>query len=92
MSRSYKKFPVVVQEKDDMRQYNRKLRHDKMAEIPNGSFYKRNRGRCYYHYIWTEQDARKLYRRHRGMRYKHLDKFDTEEDYVNWWKKEVICK
>ena len=96
MSRSYKKYPVVVQEKDDMRQYNRKLRHDKMAEIPNGAFFKRNRGHCYYHYRWSERDAREFYRRWKNLycyfRHAHVDSFETEEDYVNWYKKEVVYK
>ena len=42
MSRSYKKYPVIVQEKDDMRQWNRSLRHNKLKEIPNGSAYKKD--------------------------------------------------
>ena len=40
MSKSYKKYPIVKQEKEDYHYLNRKLRHDKLAAIPNGSFYK----------------------------------------------------
>jgi hypothetical protein len=42
MSRSYKKFPIVIYEKEDYRYLNRRLRHDKLAEIPNGGAYRRH--------------------------------------------------
>ena len=93
MSRSYKKYPVIVQEKDDMRQHNRKLRHNKTAEIPNGCFFKKGRGHTYYKYLWSEQDAREHYRHYHGQKYYlHVSSFETEEDYINWYKKEFIYK
>jgi hypothetical protein len=93
MSRSYKKYPVVVQEKDDMRQWNRSLRHNKLAEIPNGSAYKKNIHRSgIWKYRWTEEDARMFYRKVCDYKYSHAHHFADEEDYINWYKKEILRK
>ena len=91
MSRSYRK-PYVTHEKADMRYWNRKLRHKKLEEIPNGCFYKRGVGRWHCKYLWTEQDARDLYRATHQFKYGFTQQFETEEDYINWYKKENICK
>lgn len=92
MSRSYKKYPIVVQEKDDMRQWNRSLRHNKLAEIPNGSAYKKDTRRSgIWKYRWTEEDVREYYRRCAPVN-RWMNKFESEDDYVNWYKKEYICK
>ena len=92
MSRSYKKYPVIVQEKDDMRQWNRSLRHNKLAEIPNGSAYKKDTRRSgIWKYRWTEEDVREYYRRCAPVN-RWMDRFKSEDDYVNWYKKEYICK
>lgn len=92
MSRSYKKYPVAVHEKDDMRQWNRNLRHNKNAEIPNGGFYKKGRGHTYFKSRWTEEDARIFYRRVCDNKYSHAHHFADEEDYINWYKKEILGK
>ena len=89
MSRSYRK-PGVTQEKEDMRYWNRKLRHNKLEKIPKGGFYKRGRGHCHYKYLWTEQDARELYRNTYCLKYSHASKFENEEDYINWYRKENL--
>ena len=92
MSRSYKKFPAVTQEKEDMRYWNRKLRHNRLEKIPKGGFFKKGRGHCHFKYPWTEQDARETYRALCNNKYSHASHFETEEDYINWYKKEVIYK
>ena len=79
MSRSYKKYPVAVHEKDDMRQWNRNLRHNKNAEIPNGGFYKKGIGHIFYRKVCDNK-------------YSHAHHFADEEDYINWYKKEILGK
>lgn len=93
MSKSYKKYPIIVQEKDDMRQWNRSLRHNKLAEIPNGSAYKKDSRRSgIWKYRWSEEDARVFYRRclpFGGW----IKKFKDEEDFINrYYKREVLRK
>ena len=93
MSRSYKKYPVIVQEKDDMRQWNRSLRHNKLKEIPNGSAYKKDSRRSgVWKYRWSEAEVREHYRRWHHLEGYHPSKFETEDDYVNWYKKEYVYK
>lgn len=91
MSRSYRK-PAVVQEKQDMRYWNRKLRHNKLEKIPNGCYYKKAVGRWNWKYLWTEQDARELYRNTSHLKYSHTSRFESEEDYINWYRKENLRK
>ena len=37
MSKSYKRFPKLKQEKEDYHYLNRQLRRDKLAELPKGA-------------------------------------------------------
>ena len=41
MSRSYKKYPIVKQDRENYHYQNRQVRHDKLAKIPKGGFYKK---------------------------------------------------
>ena len=91
MSRSYRK-PGITQEKQDMRYWNRKFRHNKMERVPNGCHYKKAVGRWNFKYLWTEQDARELYRATCWRKYSHTSRFESEEDYINWYRKENLRK
>lgn len=56
MSKSYKRFPIVRQETEDYRYLNRQLRHDKLAEIPKGSSYRKFNTKAYeWAYRWSRE-------------------------------------
>jgi hypothetical protein len=89
MSKSYKKYPIVKQEKEDYHYLNRKLRHDKLAAIPNGSFYKKYVNKCHeWKYIWTKEQAIRQYNEDEWIR----ERFPTLEMWINYWKTCVLRK
>lgn len=91
MSRSWKKYPVVVQEKKDCRYLNRKLRHDKLAELPKGGTYRRLPCGGYdWSYIWTREQAIQQYQVDKYGWIKR--KFPTLELWLNYWEKCTIRK
>jgi hypothetical protein len=84
MSRSYKKFPIVIQEKEDYRLSNRKLRHDKLAEIPDGGAYRRLKPHCStWKEVWTREQAIQDYENLSRIREMYPDK----QDFLNYWEK-----
>ena len=86
MSRSYKKTPHIRQEKEDYRYLNRQIRHDKLAEIPNGSYFKKFGPHCNdWNYIWTWEEAEKNYKDYYAN--PHLIKAYTFEEWKNYWSK-----
>ena len=89
MSKSYKKHPIVKQEKEDYHYLNRKLRHDKLAAIPNGSFYKKYVNKCHeWKYIWTKEQAIRQYNEDEWIR----ERFPTLDMWINYWKTCVLRK
>lgn len=56
--KSYKRVPIVKQETEDYHYLNRQLRHDKLAEIPKGSSYKKLNKKGYeWVYRWSREQA-----------------------------------
>ena len=89
MSHSRKKFPKVIQEKKDCRYLNRQLRHDKLAEVPKGSLYKR----IYYSnynwaYRWSKEQAIQAYVAKDWIK----RNFPTLESYLIYWERCTIKK
>ena len=88
MSKSYKKYPIVRQEKEDYRILNRKLRHDKLADFPKGSSFKRHSPHWHsWAYEWTWKQAMKDYEKDiwRG-------RFNSLEEFRNYWEMCVLRK
>ena len=88
MSKSYRKTPSIRQEKEDYRYLNRQIRHDKLAEIPNGSSFKKFSPHWNnWNYIWTWEEAKKSY-----YEYEHIQARHTLEDWYNYWAKCALRK
>lgn len=90
MSRSYKKYPIIRQEKEDYRHLNRQLRYDKFAEFPKGSSFKKHKPHWYtWAYRWTrEQAISSYYERRKQMK----RDFPTLEEWLNYWESCCIRK
>lgn len=89
MSHSYKKFPKVIQEKKDCRYLNRQLRHDKLAEVPKGSSYKRVYTSWHdWSYYWGREQAIRDY----AVKDRIKRRFPTLEDYLEYWERCTIRK
>ena len=95
MSRSRKKTPVFKNTDISAKKYeNHAVRHCKTEFVLKGSAYKR----CYPSWIicehtgrWTLEDALKTYRDPiEGKRFRKYWK--TEEEFINYWKREVVWK
>lgn len=80
MSRSYKKTPVIKQEKVDKKIWNRTLRRKKLSYSLKGSQYKKVMANWNsWQYLWTIEDAINGY-----IPSKH---FPTLQSYIEYWKK-----
>ena len=90
MGKSYKKFPVVRQEKEDYRYLNRQIRHMKLEdEIPGHAAYKKiASGRRGWSYIWTKEQAIQEYNQCERIR----KRYETLDDWLNYWKSCVVRK
>lgn len=95
MSRSRKKTPVFKNTDKSAKRYaNHAVRHSKAEFSLNGNAYKR----CYHSWNiseyaarWTLEEALKTY--HDPVEGKRFRKYwKTEEDFINYWKKEVLWK
>ena len=89
MSRSYRKYPIVRQERTDRRQSNRFIRHNLSYELPpKGKFHKKvhNDG-INWAYRWSLEEARDFY-----YSSERLQKQTSLEEYLIWYKKTVISK
>lgn len=86
MGKSYKKFPVVRQEKTDKHLWNRKVRHTKYL-LQNSQYKKIMSNWDNWHYRWTKEEAIESYKK----RYNYFrDRYPTSKDFIdNYWKK--IC-
>lgn len=89
MSRSYKKYPIVRQERADRRQSNRFIRHNLDYEIPHkGKFHKKiHAGGINWAYYWSLEEAKKNY-----FESELWQKHYTFEEYLIWYKKEILSK
>lgn len=90
MSKSYRKTPFIRQEKEDYRYLNRQIRHDKLAEIPNGSSFKKFSPHWNnWNYIWTWEDAKKEYY---SDRFHWIQKKYTIEEWHEYWARCALRK
>lgn len=88
MSRSYKKFAIVRQERENYNYLNRKIRRDK-SKIPNGSAFKKHSPHWYsWAYIWPLEDAIKSYEKDICWK----KKYPTLEEFLIWYKKAFLSK
>lgn len=89
MSRSYRKYPLLrVEKKEDYRQMNRQLRHDKLARIPDGGSYKKYASQWRnWAYRWTWKQALDDYYDSERISSKY-----TLEEWRYYWEKIVIRK
>lgn len=91
MSKSYKKYPIVRQEKEDYRYLNRQLRHDKLAEFPKGGSYRRHKPHWNaWTYRWTKEQAIQQYQKDKLGWIKR--DFPTLDTWLNYWKSCCIRK
>lgn len=89
MSRSYKKYPIVRQERVDSKMSNRYVRHILDAELSmKGTDYKKiKRSGWNWAYRWSLEDAKQNYNNN-----VYLQKKYTLEEYLIWYKKKILCK
>ena len=87
MSRSYKKYPIIRQEKEDYRYLNRQIRHDKLAEIPNGGSFKKHRPHCGWAYRWSKEQAIQEWKEKARIRQRY-----SYDMWINQWKSWCIRK
>lgn len=89
MSRSYKKYPLVRQERENLKYLNRKIRRDKFAEIPNGGGFKKHSPHWNnWNYRWSIEQAIETYYKREYFQ----KKYPTLEEYLIWYKKTVLSK
>jgi hypothetical protein len=82
MSRSYKKFSIVRQETEDYRYLNRRLRHDKLAEIPKGGSYRRFSVKSHeWAYRWSMEQAIQDWYEKTWIRERY-----SYDEWLNYWK------
>lgn len=97
MSKSYKKFPILKQEKLDKKDWNRKARRklkinplEKNILDEDSEFYFRGRQYkkvypyCKWEYPWTYQEAIDSY--------KPCKSFPTLESWIDYWKRCCLRK
>lgn len=89
MSRSYKKYTVIRQEKEDYRYLNRQIRHDRFAKFPTPGAFKRHRPHWHsWHCLWSKEDAIKEWY---GKIYA-TSSFDSLEEWLNYWARCALRK
>lgn len=90
MSRSYKKFYICRQDKEDYHYLNRQLRHDKLREIPKGAYYKKIRPKWaeWGTDLWTEEQAMRQYENNEWLR----ERYGSLEAYLLYWARCVKFK
>lgn len=90
MSRSYKKYPIVRQERVDKHRSNRYIRHNIDCELPpRGSSHKRiHQDGFNWAYYWTLEDAKQTYFESEWAQ----SRFSTLEEYLIWYKKTTLRK
>lgn len=91
MSRSYKKYPLLIQTAGQGLKYNnRKLRYDKLAELPDGSNFKKHSPRWCpsWKYRWSRDEAIEQWKNDSRLQ----NKFLTLEEWLNYWESCTIRK
>lgn len=88
MSRSYKKYPIVRQETEDYHYLNRQLGHDKLAEIPKGSSYRKLQPKWNtWAYRWSKEQAIQDWYKDAWIRERY-----SYDEWINYWKSCCIRK
>ena len=89
MSRSYKKYPIVRQERPDPKVSNRYVRHNLNIELSvKGTDYKKIKHSGWnWAYRWSLEDAKQNYKNS-----EYLQKKYSLEEYLIWYKKKILCK
>lgn len=90
MSRSYKKYPIVRQERVETYMANRYLRHNLDIELPpKGSHFKKVKNFGWrWAYYWSLEDAKKNYYQSKWAQTHFL----TLEEYLIYYKKMYLSK
>lgn len=89
MGKSKRKYPIIRQEHENYRYLNRKIRHDKLAELPNGGAFRKHSPHWNnWHYRWTQEDAIKDWYRFSWIQKRFL----TLEEWLNYWESCAIRK
>lgn len=89
MGKSYRKFPVVRQERVDKEIYNRRFRRLKDGVPYKGGQYKKKYVIDDWHYCWTKEDAILQYERDIEWL---QDRYPTLDDWLQHWEKSVKRK
>lgn len=91
MGKSYKRYPIVRQERENYHYLNRQIRRDKLAKIPKGGSYRRHRPHWNtWAYRWTKEQAIQEYE---SNEFNWInEKFPTLEDYLNYWESITLRK
>lgn len=85
MGKSYKKYPVVRQEKTDKKYWNRMIRNANIREPLRGSQYKKVKSNwSTWHYRWTLAEAIEDY--------DESPFHSTLESYIEYWKRCCLRK
>ena len=89
MSRSYRKNPVCIYEDPDMKFNKRRIRRNKFEKYPGRSGYKKTAGwDTQIKSVWSPERALEWY--YENPYYQ--DKFATEKEFLDYFKKEYVCK
>lgn len=88
MSRSYKKYPIVKQDRENYHYQNRQIRHDKLAKIPKGGSYRKKNSFWISKYRWSKEQAIHDYYEIDVIR----ERFPTIELWLDHWKSCCVRK
>ena len=90
MSRSYKKYPIVRQQRAEAHRANRYFRHNMEIEVPpKGRYYRKVKNFGWgWAYYWSLEDAKKHYYESEWCQ----NRFSTLKEYLIWYKKEILLK
>jgi hypothetical protein len=91
MSKSRRKFPLLIQASGTgFKYHNRKLRYDKLVELPNGSAFKKHSPHwsSSWCYRWSREQAIEDWRNSTRLQ----NQFLTLEEWLNYWESCTIRK
>ena len=92
MSKSYKKYPIVKQEKFrrlDKKYWNRRIRNLDIDYCLNGSQYKKIfQNWNTWQYPWFLEDALKTYHENEYWQ----EEYPNVDDFINYWKRCCVRK
>ena len=88
MSRSYRRVPYIRQERKDLSTENRRVRHDKLAEIPSGAAYRKfSTTGGDWGYVWTREQAMLDYNEKPWLQERY-----TLEQWIDKWERWALRK